>query len=690
MASGTITLTKTGNGNISGRLVWESVSNGTAANTSTVTAQVQLKRPTNEWTAGTWKGSITIGSTTIDVDQFLRIEDEWTTLATTTVTVGHNRDGTGSCYLYAVINGPSDTTMSGTRINGSETVALDTIARFATILSATDFTDEENPTITYSNPLGNSMYELEACISVTGEHADVSYRSIGKNSSSYTFNLTDTERATLQKAAEASNTITLKFVVRSRITAGGERDTDSVKATMTIVNANPTATFSVTDTNSTTVALTGNSNNFIALHSTPQVTLNVTTKKGATIPSKGVEITDGATVWKKNGSFTGVISPLSSGNINYTVTDSRGNQTGGGVVRQFVEYFDPTIKIDSITRDGSGNLTVTASGEAFVGSFGRSTNTRTVYYRYKKSTDQNYSAWAQFSSSEVTWSGNTFTATKRITGLDYTKSYNVHVSITDSLHTGDNRVIARKTGLSTIPIFAWGEKDFCFHVPVDMSNNRITNLPSPSTDNEPATVLYLRTCLRDFGLGSTSGAPSVTDLDAATECGWYAISDSCKNAPIPYGAVFVAKRYTDDVVQILVNTRHTGNLGDRIVCIRSRNGSTWSTWEYLNPPNKLAVEYPTVERHDGKVVYTKLVSLGNLPNSTYMNMKYTEASNVKVVSFEVFAARISDGMTQSFPLVSDSGAVHAKARASGTHVYVYSFADLSGYTGMAKIKYTKG
>lgn len=686
MANGTLTLTRNASGvYLDGQIVWDAVSNGTKANTSTVTATLQLKRSAQNTTTGTFKGTFAVGSTRETISWYGELPSQtWVTVKTITVTVGHTSSGEGSCYLYAKINGPTGTTMEGTSVSGSSTVTLDKINRFVTIISATDFTDEGNPTITYSNPAGSATTKLQACISVTGENADIAFRDIPISGKSYTFSLTTAERDVLRSAAANSNTLSLKFVVRS--TVSGVEGKTNTKATMTVVNANPTVTFSVVDTNSATTALTGNSNNFIALHSTPKVTLNVTTKKSATIPSKGVEITDGVTVWKKNGSFEGTISPLSSGDINYRVTDSRGNMVGGGVTRTFIAYFNPKIQIDSITRDGSGNLTVVASGEAFVGSFGRSNNTRTVYYRYKKSADENYTTWAQLSSSEVTWDGTKFTATKRISGLDYKKSYNVQVSIVDSLHAYPG-VIARAAGLSTIPIFDWGSEDFRFNVPMSMAQNAITGLPSPTTSTEPVTLSYLRS----LGLDSASGATSASDLNNATSCGWYSYSDQCKNVPFNYGVVFVAKRFSTDAVQIAVNTRSANSIGERIICMRSNNGTTWSAWEYLNPPCTVGVEYPTIERHEGKVVYTKLVDLQALPASGNKAVAFAKSTDsAKVVSFEVFITRTSDRMKQTLPLVSDSGAIQAKARVSSQNVYVYVTTDLSTYTGLAKIKYTKG
>ena len=98
-----------------------------------------------------------------------------------------NPDGTckiqfnieGAIYTFAV------------NCTGYDAWDLDRIPRQADITSAPDFNDEQNPTIGYSNPAGNSVNSLQACISLTGASADVSYRDIPKTGSSYTFNLTE-------------------------------------------------------------------------------------------------------------------------------------------------------------------------------------------------------------------------------------------------------------------------------------------------------------------------------------------------------------------------------------------------------------------------------------------------------------------------------------------------------------------
>jgi hypothetical protein len=71
--------------------------------------------------------------------------------------------------------------------------------KYATITYAPNFNDESNPTIKYNNPAGKTVTSLQACISLDGSKADVSYRNIPKKGTSYTFDLTDEERNVLRE-----------------------------------------------------------------------------------------------------------------------------------------------------------------------------------------------------------------------------------------------------------------------------------------------------------------------------------------------------------------------------------------------------------------------------------------------------------------------------------------------------------
>ena len=98
------------------------------------------------------------------------------------------------------------------------------------ITAAWDFTDDNNPLIHYSNPIGNSIYSIEACIAFPNppgsQYADtivVPYRNISKTGTSYRFYLTDQEREALvyntfeQGVDKTSRTV--KFFIRYRRTS---------------------------------------------------------------------------------------------------------------------------------------------------------------------------------------------------------------------------------------------------------------------------------------------------------------------------------------------------------------------------------------------------------------------------------------------------------------------------------------
>ena len=107
---------------------------------------------------------------------------------------------------------------------------------YAKVTSAPNFNDEQNPTINYSNPAGNRVSSLQACISWTGG-ADIAYRDISKTGSSYTFNFTSAERTALRNSCITANSRKVIFHVRTE--NGGNKYYSTIEKTLSIVNANP-------------------------------------------------------------------------------------------------------------------------------------------------------------------------------------------------------------------------------------------------------------------------------------------------------------------------------------------------------------------------------------------------------------------------------------------------------------------
>lgn len=276
--------------------------------------------------------------------------------------------------------------------SGSGSWSLPDIARNATITKAPNFNDEANPTINYSNPAGNNVTSLQACISLTGAVADIPYREISKTGTSYTFNLTEAERNTLRQNT-SGKTRTVYFFIQTVI--NGQTLRNSKAVTLTITNANPViGTLSYKDSKASTVAITGNDQQIIQNQSILQLIIaSVTPKKYASISkveylinSYSVDIT------------SSYGSPVNIGTINYSsnfnlivrVTDSRGYVSTKTITIQMLAWKLPYATIQ-IARQSNFYAETDMLVNAYFSSVDNQ-NSVTIKYQYKKSTEVNYSA----------------------------------------------------------------------------------------------------------------------------------------------------------------------------------------------------------------------------------------------------------------------------------------------------------
>lgn len=454
MAGGTIELTRNASGvYLIGQIVWSSESNGTEANTSTVTASLQLQRDAANATTGTFKGTFTVGGVSESISWYGSLPSRtWVTIKTITATISHNANGAGSCYLYSKINGPSATTMEGTYVSGSSTVVLDTIARYATLNSVSSFTDENNPTISYHNPAGNSVSSLQVCISLDGSTAKIAYRDVPKTETKYKIQLTTAERNTLRAATPNRNALPVYFLLKTVI--GNSSNVSPIPTTMNIVNADPVVSTTVVDTNSATIALTGDSSVLVALHSVAQVTVNATAQKSATIKTK--KVVHGTTTLTGDGTLTVTNNP-----INIIAIDSRGNSTIETTTNSIVPYINPTCLISNNIPGTDGSFPLKVTGFFYNGSFGKTSNTLTVQYRYKEP-GGSYGSWKSIS--RITKNGNGYTATEDLTGLDYRTVYTFQARAIDKINTSG--VTSAEKAVISEPVFDWSKSDFQFRVPV--------------------------------------------------------------------------------------------------------------------------------------------------------------------------------------------------------------------------------
>lgn len=376
--------------------------------------------------------------------------------------IKHNSDGKKSftASVKAAIYAAS------VNCTGSKSFTLDRVGK-GVITKAPDFNDEENPTIEYTNPLGDSVESLQAAISFTGEDVDIAYRDIPKTGTSYTFELTEEERDILRAGTKDSNTRQVYFYIRTI------RDAfyyHYKPVNFTVINANPIVAIpSIMDINEETIALTGDRNTYIRYHNRVIATVQGIEQKGAEIVERRLEYNG---ITKVNTMLD--ITNAESNVFNFTVIDSRGNSASKTVIAPMIDYVKPTINIDETElMDTTGAYELKCSGNYFNDTFGyteaAAANSLTVMYRYKLK-DGEWNEWETIAAT-VEEGEYKYDASTTITGLNYRSTYIVQCQIIDKLNT----VLSAEITVRSLPVFHWGENDFTFEVPVNF-NGGVNNL----------------------------------------------------------------------------------------------------------------------------------------------------------------------------------------------------------------------
>ena len=385
--------------------------------------------------------------------------------------VSHTGDGS----KVIVIEGEFETKSS--YVTGgsiTQSVELPTIPRQATLTAADNFTDEENPTITYTNPAGSVVSSLQACISFSGSNPDIAYRDISKTDTSYTFTLTEAERKVLRVGTTGANSRTLYFYVKTVI--GESTFYSKLAKTFTIVNPEPTLSPVAYDTNELTLALTGDKNKFVKYYSNVYTSSGAVAVKEATITKQSTTI---GAVSKTEA--TNTFTAVEEANVKFTVIDNRNNVTTETLNKTLINYVKLTCNLSAGMPTTSGDLTFKISGNFFNGSFGAVTNKLTVTYKIKEN-DGSYGSWQTVT---ATTSGNTYSGSVSLSGLNYQSTYTIQARVSDSLSA---RTSAEKS-VKTTPVFDWGENDFRHNTMVEIPNGKA--LYSRDIDGNEKNLIFL-------------------------------------------------------------------------------------------------------------------------------------------------------------------------------------------------------
>ena len=422
----------------------------------------------------------------------------------------------GSLKVYHNDNGSKSITVSlttaiytATTSTKSGTWALDKIDRYASITSAPDFNNTNNPKITYKNILGNGVSSLKACIANTKAVAIANYRDISKTSKEYTFNLTEAERSALIKAVPNNQKyVKVRFYIKTTINSVEYKD--YVEKTFTLINGEPTfSNISITDSSSATTELTGDANKLIKYFSNAKISFTASPKYGASIKSYKVVCGD-----KSITSNSGTINAIESGKFTITATDSRGFTTTQTVSKTIVEYVKPTNALDvEITNPAQGTINYTISGDQFNGSFGAVNNQIIRKIKYREVGTAN---WTE----TIALTSNTGSLT-----LDYTKSWEIKSIVSDKIYT--TPIESKVHQIVFEPSFYWDKDNFYFNQDIHIKGFNLIDALFYK-DNEEVTInwrgasfvtSYGKQLFFTVPLGKSMGIVNKVEINSISICG---------------------------------------------------------------------------------------------------------------------------------------------------------------------------
>lgn len=201
-----------------------------------------------------------------------------------------------------------------------------------------------------------------------------------------------------------------------------------------------------------------------------------------------------------------------------------------------------------------------------------------------------------------------------------------------------------------------------------------------------------------YGLGGESlREVTISELDTLDGNGWYLVDNrqtgiGINNVYFNYALLRTSSTNTGwNVIQELFVLT-----SDRTKIVRSRKSQEeWYDWECENPPMMEGVEYCTTERWMGKAVYTRLIDVGSMPNNDTKSIRIfdegTDLTKIRMIDMSGIGISSESGAQQIFPIVtwSQGASVYAQYHSGTGYLSVLARQDMSTYSGIFKLKYTK-
>ena len=394
------------------------------------------------------------------------------TVLTGSVTINHSADGTGTLSMSGACTGNL-----GMNINLSGSIALPTIPRASKpTASKTSMTLDGSDSVTIQTHRASASFTHTLRFTVGSN--TVTVNNVG---TSYTW--TPGVAYWMPFMTSKSMTVTV-----SCVTYNGSTQIGSVQSCSFTLNVDASVykplinSVAHEDTNSTTVALTGDAQTYVKGKSNLSVTVSLginNTDYNSTLASARIATAYGTaqnyTLSGTSQTITFSENGITSPSITVTVTDNRGVTATMTINLTLIPYDVPRLSAIEIKRvNGSDQESDTGvylkyklSSTVFWGSFGQVSNALKVYIRYKLPSAQNYSAWTL--EDTIGTSGTAQYKSYEITGTcdgEYSSStqFDVQLKVEDEL--GNAMLYARV--LEGIPVYAWGADHFdvygSFHI----------------------------------------------------------------------------------------------------------------------------------------------------------------------------------------------------------------------------------
>jgi len=483
-----------------------SYTQNTTANTSTVTAKLQLVSHYALYATALSGSYISVGGSRTDYSTSISYGGSGTTttvLATKTVTVSHNSNGTGTCNLSGtfVMNGTYRNIYVGT-MTVSSTITLPTIPRASglTVPTSVNTGSALSGTVSPSSTSFNHKVELKIGSTVK--------QTITLATGTNTFSAT-IPHSWLPNSTSATISVVLSTYSGTTFIASATKNvTANVPASVVPSVSAFTAASSVT---SGTFA-----NLYVQGKTTAKLTATATAGDGSSIASYTYSGSGINTTVTTNTATTSTLQATGTQTYTVTVKDARGRTASRTVSITVYPYSAPSIGPVSVQRcDASGNLTESGTYAKYTVNSAYSTvnakNTRTVTVAYSSNNGTSYSAETTLQAATDTaatktgvYGGGAFAiASAYVLRFTIKDAYGATKTITAPLQSAARPINIRSNGKG-VSIGAMSTKD-AFECSLIADFNKAVNIDGAVTMQSTLTTAGAISPKGDINMGGLNG-----------------------------------------------------------------------------------------------------------------------------------------------------------------------------------------